>query len=299
MSAPDFKSGYVAIVGEPNVGKSTLLNALVGQKLSIVSRKPQTTRQRLLAIASTADHQIIFLDTPGLLEPRYQLHQYMVREIEQSLADADLVLLMVDAQRPETPDPALVKKLLAGHGPVFVIINKIDLVDKIRLLPVIDHWLKALNPAEIIPISALTIDGVALVRTAIVRALPVGPPFYPIDEVSEQPERFFVAELVREAIFEKMKKEIPYSCAVLVDPFITRGKKTYVKASIFVERPTQKGILIGSGGANLKMLGTLARTKIEEFLGYSVFLELWVGVKTDWKTDPKALEELGYHHGPN
>jgi GTP-binding protein Era len=290
----DFKSGYVAIIGEPNVGKSTLLNALLGQKLSIVSSKPQTTRQRVLGILTADDFQAIFLDTPGLLAPRYQLHQYMAREITQGLADADLVLVMVDATHPTTLDPDLLKKALAGCDRVFIIINKIDLVGKPHLLPVIDHWHRALPACEIIPISALAEDGVRLVRECVVRALPLGPPLYPPDEVSTQPERFFVAELVRETIFETMRKEIPYACAVQVPPFVTRGQKTFIRAEIFVERPTQKAILIGERGRNLKELGTRARAKIEEFLGYAVFLELWVGVKKDWKTDPKALKELGY-----
>jgi GTPase len=294
MTEQNYKSGYVAIIGEPNVGKSTLLNAFLKQKISIVSRKPQTTRQKILGILSEENYQIIFFDTPGLLEPRYQLHQYMVDEIKSGLTDADLVVLMVDVQHPYTLDIELVKKYLRGKETVFLVINKIDKVGKQTLLPIIEFWHKQMTFKEIIPICAVDTHDPEIVLKIVIEALPVGPPFYPPDMVSEQPERFFVAELIRETIFERTQEEIPYATAVQVEPFISRGKKTYIKANIFVERPTQRAIILGEQGRNIKQLGSLARVKIEKFLDCEVFLDMWVNVKKDWKKDFKAMAELGY-----
>ena len=294
--AQEYKSGYVAIIGEPNVGKSTLLNALLQQKISIVTPKPQTTRQRILGILSEEGYQIIFLDTPGLVKPHYQLHSFMLEEIRSSIQDADIVLLMVDAGHPYPAEIKEWEKNLQDHPNLVLALNKIDLVKKDELLPVIDHWKEQLAFREIVPIAALTGDGVDILREVLAKHLQPGPPFYPPEMVSEQPERFFVAELVRETLFSTMKQEIPYSCAVMVDPFKTRGKKVYIRATIFVERNTQKGILIGKNGANLKNVGAEARKKVEEFLEQEVFLDLWVKVNKDWKKDLKSLEKLGYRH---
>ena len=289
-----FKSGYVTIIGHPNVGKSTLLNVLLNRKISIVTPKPQTTRQRILGILSSEEYQIIFLDTPGILKPRYQLHRFMLEEIEKSLNDADLVILMIEANNPEKTDRKILKEILPSQKNLFLVINKIDKIAKLDLLPLIDEWKDYFNFQEIIPISALNRDGVDLLLKNILKFIPEGQPFYPPDMVAEQPGRFFVAELIRETIFEWMQQEIPYSTAVLVDPFQSRGKKLFIRAEIIVERPTQRAILIGKEGASLKQIGTIARQKIEEFLKQEIFLELWIRVSKNWKKDFKQLAKLGY-----
>jgi GTP-binding protein Era len=291
------KAGYVAIVGEPNVGKSTLLNALLNQKLSIVSARPQTTRQRVLGILSTDDAQVVFLDTPGLLQPKYLLHEKMVHSAHMALQDADIVLLLTEASRG-TELPPVVEQTVAGIGEdkkLVLVINKVDTVQRQAVLPVIEHFARSGKFADIIPISALKGENLPDLLKTIVQYLPEHPAFYPPDSVSEQPERFFAAELIREKIFELFREEVPYSAAVQIIDFKEREVgKTYVNADIIVERDSQKGILIGKGGAALKRIGQRARVDIEQMVGRPVFLELHVKVREKWRENEALLKRLGY-----
>jgi GTP-binding protein Era len=294
-----FRCGYVAIVGEPNVGKSTLMNGLIGQKLSIVTPKPQTTRHKVLGLLSTNDHQVIFLDTPGIIKPKYLLHEAMMAFASSALEDADIVLFMIDATDPKvgvdlTHEEAF-SKLKELHKPIFLVINKADVVNKVEILPVMEFYSRAFAFKEIFPISALKLEGTQELLKAIVSQLPIHSPYYPPDIVSGQDERFFVSEIIREKILEKYKQEIPYSTTVAIAEFKERGEgKTFISADIYVERDSQKGILIGKQGAALKQIGRWARKDIETFLQHTVFLELRVKVRKDWREDKEWLVRLGY-----
>jgi GTP-binding protein Era len=291
-----FRVGYVAILGRPNVGKSTLMNALLGQKLSIVSPKPQTTRHRILGILSGETFQIVFFDTPGLLDPRYKLQEVMLKSAERAAQDADEVLFMIEAL-PESHelDFQWLERLKILDKPSILAINKIDLVPKDQLLPLIDECHRRYQFREIVPISALKQDGIDILRDVLVRYLPEGSPLYPEDMLTDQPERFFVAEIIREKIFQRYGEEIPYSATVVIDEFKERpGAKDYIRASIYVEKPGQRKILIGKGGEALKRIGREAREEIEAFLGRPVFLELWVGVKEKWRQKESLLRQFGY-----
>ena len=285
------KCGYVAIVGPPNVGKSTLMNALVGERLSIVTPKPHTTRTRVLGIITDPNRQVqvIFLDTPGMvLEPKYRLQVAMTQHIDRSLEDADVVLAIFDCERP---DPAAVERtvnLVTAVGkPVVYVLNKIDtLMDG---EPDMSAY-----PEGTIPISGLKELNLPALGDAISAALPIGPYLYPEDTLADQPERFFVAELIRETIFEKMRKEIPYTTAVIIEEYVERQPKDFVRATILVDRDSQKGIVIGKGGAMLKTIGRISREKIETFLERGVYMELFVKVKKDWMKKDIDLRELGY-----
>jgi len=293
-----YKAGYVAIVGEPNVGKSTLLNVLLDQKISIVTDKPQTTRQRVLGILSREDAQIIFLDTPGLLKPKYLLHKEMVKHAESALADADIILVMNDISRKtELPQEVSMRILpLYKAKPVFLVINKVDKVNKEELLPIIQTFAQEGQFKEIIPISALKRDNLNAILKTIIKYLPEHKAFYPTDIVSEYPERFFVAEFIREKLFEKFREEIPYSTAVEIREFKERETgKTLINADILVERDSQKGIVIGKKGEALKEIGTEARREIENFLQHEIFLELHVKVREKWRENETIIRQLGYH----
>lgn len=292
-----FRAGYAAIVGEPNVGKSTLMNALLGQKISIVTSKPQTTRQRVLGILTTDEAQIIFLDTPGLLNPKYLLHETMVRSAHTALEDADLILLLTEIGRGTTlPDVVEdVLKTEVASKPLFLVINKVDTAPRDQVLPVIAHFAARKKFREIIPLSALKGENLDDLMKTVVRAMPVHPPLYPPDIVSESPERFFVAELIREAIFRQFHEEVPYSTAVEIAEFKEREVgKTFINADIIVERSSQKGILIGAKGAALKKVGQSSRRSIEQFLQRPVFLELHVKVRERWRDNKGWLRKLGY-----
>jgi GTPase len=293
-----YKAGYVAIVGEPNVGKSTLLNALLDQKISIVTNKPQTTRQRVLGILSRDDAQIIFLDTPGLLKPKYLLHTEMVRHAESALIDADIILVMTDASHEGKLSEEVDMRVapLCKTKPVFLVINKVDKINKIELLPVIKTIAQKNQFREIVPLSALKRDNLDALLTTILKYLPEHEPFYPKDIVSEYPERFFVAEFIREKLFEKFREEIPYSTAVEIREFKERKKgKTLINADILVERDSQKGIVIGKNGEALKEIGIEARKEIESFLQHEVFLELHIKVREKWRDNEMIIRQLGYH----
>jgi GTP-binding protein Era len=294
----NYKAGYVAIVGEPNVGKSTLLNVLLEQKISIVTKKPQTTRQRVLGILSREDAQIVFLDTPGLLKPKYLLHKEMVKSAESALAEADVVLVMTQTScGTELPIEVSERIIpLCKTKPVLLIINKADKINKAELLPVIETFAKQNYFKEIIPISALRHDNLDAVIQSLIKYLPTHEAFYPQDIISESPERFFVAEFIREQLFEKFSEEIPYSTAVEIREFKERATgKTLVSADIIVERDSQKGIVIGKKGEALKSVGTSARIQIEEFLQRPVFLELHVKVQEKWRENEAMLRQLGYN----
>ncbi len=291
------KAGYVAIVGEPNVGKSTLMNALLQQKISIVTRKPQTTRQRVLGILNREDAQIIFLDTPGLITPKYLLHHRMLQSAEMALRDADVILVMTEVSRGTELPPVVVNHVVKHYASkgLMLVINKVDTIDRRELLPMIDAFAQQGVFREIIPISALRNENLDDLMKTIVRELPEHEPFYPTDIVSEHPERFFVAEFVREKIFEHFRDEIPYSTAVTVREFKEREQgKTYIAADIIVERESQKGIIIGKNGEALKKVGLAARKEIELFLGRPVFLELFVKVGERWRQNEQWLKRLGY-----
>ena len=286
------KAGYAAIAGRPNVGKSTLLNAMLGTKLSIVSRKPQTTRQRVLGIDNGEGHQIIFLDTPGLLEPKYRMQTRMLKIARDSIQEADLLLFLLDVTEGlQEGDTAL----LATHThKAIIVLNKIDLVKKEFLLGFIAQVNAATGIDEIYPISALTGFGVEELRRGIIERLPADHAFYPPEAITDQPEQFFVAEIIREKIFEQYGAEIPYSTAVIIDDFIEKeGRKDVIRATIWVERDSQKAIIIGQGGGKLKSIGSQARKDIEAFLQRPVFLELWVKVKQKWRKNERDLQELG------
>jgi GTP-binding protein Era len=291
------KAGYVAIVGEPNVGKSTLLNALLDQKLSIVTSKPQTTRQRVLGILSTEESQIIFLDTPGLLRPQYLLHEKMLQSAEMALQDADIILVLTEVSRGDDL-PAPVEEALSpfvGKKKIVLVINKVDTIHREQVLPLIDHFARSEKFSDIVPVSALRRENLDELLRTITGDLPVHPPFYPPDVVSEQPERFFAAELIREKIFEQFREEIPYSTAVDIVEFKEREEgKTYINADIIVERESQKAILIGRGGAALKKVGQQARVDIEQFIGRPVYLDLHVKVREKWREKENWLKRLGY-----
>ena len=294
-----FKVGYVAIVGRPNVGKSTLLNNLLNFKISSVTRKPQTTRHQIRGILNEKDYQIIFLDTPGLLtQTQYKLHEAMQQAAYRSVKDADSVLFMISAK--SGPDDLDVKKLqgiLQLNHAVILAINKIDLITKDLILPTIDFYQRFEKLKTIVPISALKREGLDVLKQELVDLLPEGPPFYDTEQITDHPERFLVSEIVREKIFQRYGDEIPYATTVEVDEFKERNKsKDFIKATIYIERESQKGILIGKKGAALKELGKVARKEIEQVLGRSVFLELWVKVKEKWRQKERELKNFGYYN---
>ena len=295
----EFRSGYVAIIGEPNVGKSTLMNALIGQKISIVTPKPQTTRHKVLGIFTNDDCQIVFLDTPGLLKPKYRLHDAMMNAARAAINDADIVLLMIDAtmaKNTSAKEHNLEFSSLEGlNKTVYLLINKTDAVDKQELLPVIAEYAAQYSFKEVFPISALNKEGTNELLTWLSNDLPVHPPYYPSDSISEQSERFFVSEIIREKIFEKYREEIPYSTSVDIIEFIEeKGSKDHIHAEIYVERDSQKAILIGKKGLALKEIGQLARKDIEVLLGRPVFLRLFVKVREKWREDDNWIRRLGY-----
>ena len=291
----DFRVGYVAIIGKPNVGKSTLMNSLLGAKLSIVTPKPQTTRRRILGIKTGEDHQVIFLDTPGLLEPKYLLQKTMVQSVQESMGMADLIVWMADAASMTEQDTKIFELLKSIKQRKIAVINKVDLVEKGSLLPLIERLYGLALFEEIVPVSALKNDGLDRLFSLIQSRLPHGEPVYPPDVMSDEPERFFVSEIIRESVFMLYKEEIPYATTVQVEEFLERpGKKDYIRAVIFVEQDSQKGILIGKGGLALKRVGQKSRAAIEAFLERPVFLELFVKVKPKWRSEPGAMREFGY-----
>ena len=286
--------GYIALVGRPNAGKSTLFNAFLGERLSIVTPKPQTTRGRVLGILTRPQSQIIFLDTPGLLQPQYKLHETMEQQISLAARQADLLLLLLDASNPRDRSKLVRTFLQEREIPLVAVLNKTDLlppeqVEKERRTLCEEFALK-----DLLPISALEGDNVGALLDYLETRMPLGPKLYPDDMIAEQPERFFVAELIREAAFDHLDDELPYSISILIDEFEERTDKTYIKAVIYVERDSQKGIVIGRKGSRLHAIGRQARVQIEELLAASVYLDLWVKVRPNWRKKERDLKEFGY-----
>ena len=292
-----FRAGYVAILGRPNAGKSTLLNRLLGQKLAITTPRPQTTRHRILGIWNGEGAQIVFLDTPGIHEAKKALNVAMVRAAFSAMANADVLVLMVDAGRPAGPEEELLLgEVMKARAAIVLAINKVDAINKALLLPQIESWSRRIPGIPIVPISALTGDGVDRLLDEILARIPEGAPFYPPDQVTDQPERFFAAEIIREKIFQCTGEEIPYACAVTIEDWKEdpAGKRTTISAVIHVEKESQKAIVIGKGGAKLKEIGTSARLELEAFLEVKVHLALWVKVDKNWTRDEREVRHLGY-----
>ncbi len=293
------RSGVVAIAGRPNVGKSTLLNRMLGQKLSIVSHKAQTTRQQVLGILTEGDCQVAFIDTPGVMEPKTRLQELMVQASFKAVSGADLAVLLVDAADRGTPaDTPLLERLGQVDVPRLLAINKIDLVgEKEELLPLIAEYHRTGLFEAIVPLSALKGDGVERLLGEIRRRLPQGPFLYSPDQIATQPMRFFAAELIRETIFELLHDELPYASTVMVEDYKEREQgKIYISAVIYTERDSQKRIIIGKGGQQLKRIGQLSRVKIEEFIEAGVYLELWVKVRENWRRNEDFLNTSGFDH---
>ncbi|MBI5453245.1 MAG: GTPase Era [Deltaproteobacteria bacterium] len=291
-----FRSGFVSIIGRPNAGKSTLLNSILGEKVSIVSPKPQTTRNVIRGIKNIEDCQIVFLDTPGIHKGRGLLNEFMVKAALQSLRDVDAVIYLVEAGRISGDDRFIIEGLKKLDCPVILGINKIDTIDKREALPLIDTFSKLFTFKDIVPISALKGDGVDILLKIVSGLLPEGPKYFPDDILTDQPERFVVAEIVREKVFRFTHEEVPYSTAVAVERFEEKkgGSLVSISATITVERDSQKAIVIGKKGVMLKKIGTAAREDIEKLLGARVFLELFVRVQEEWTKKPGALKEFGY-----
>jgi len=291
------KSGFVALIGRPNAGKSTLINRLVGQKIAIMSDKPQTTRTRIRGVLTRDEGQAVFLDTPGLHKPRHRLGEYMVDVAEHSIRDVDLVVCVADAaDGSPASDQFVLDKIAAAQTPALLVLNKIDLIAKEKLLKLIAAY-SAMHPfLAIVPISAATGEQVEALVKLIYEQLPTGPYFYPEDVVTDHPERFIISELIREKVLLLTREEIPHSIAVGIEQLEFREDRNmlYVNAIIYTERDSQKAILIGKGGDMLKRVGSLARRDIENIFGSKVFLELWVKVKKDWRNQPHMLRTLGF-----
>lgn len=294
-AAAPHRCGFVAIAGLPNAGKSTLMNRFLREKVSIVSKKPQTTRTNVTTILSAPDYQVIFIDTPGILVPRYRMQEVMASWISAAVSDADCILLLVDAVAFKGTYPPSIQQFVEGmrNKPAVIGLNKIDLVKKPHLLPLMEATAALVPGAEIVPVSALKGEGTEELFDVLLRCLPVGPKLYPDDIISSEPERFFVSELIREAIFVTMEQEIPYATAVVIDHYEEKEKTTVITARILVEKPSQKPIIIGKGGATMKTIGTMARLGIEEFLGRPVYLDLHVIVRRDWRKKDSFLQEAG------
>ena len=295
MTKP-FKSGFVAIVGRPNVGKSTFMNYVLGQKIAIMSDKAQTTRNKIQGVYTKDDAQIVFLDTPGIHKPKHELGEFMVKSAYSALKEVDAVLFMVNVSEKRGPgDDFIIEKLKGIKTPIFLVLNKIDLVTPEVLLERVESYKDALDFAGVFPISVLQGNNVNELMEALINALPEGPQYYPADQITDHPEYFVVSELIREKILQLTQEEIPHSVAVTVDKMQKdEFDKVHVYANVIVERKSQKGIIIGKGGRLLKEIGTRARHDIEQLLGNKVYLELWVKVEKDWRKRKSNLQEYGY-----
>ncbi|WP_418541025.1 GTPase Era [Phascolarctobacterium faecium] len=290
-------SGFAAIVGRPNVGKSTLTNGLIGEKIAIMSDRPQTTRNKIMCIMNTDNAQIMFLDTPGIHKPQHKLGQYMVRAAESTLHEVDVVLFVVDvSEKRGAGEDYILEQLRRVKTPVILVANKIDkLADKGKLFGIIESYTKDFAFAAVVPVSALQDTEFPGLVSEITRYLPEGPAYFPDDMITDQPERIIAAEMIREKVLRSTRDDVPHSIAVEIDEFKVRDNDDiYIRANIFVERESQKGIVIGAKGSLLKKIGEQARRDIESLLGNKVFLDLWVKVKPDWRNKDKALKQFGY-----
>ncbi|MFV0530957.1 MAG: GTPase Era [Flavobacteriales bacterium] len=290
------KSGFVNIIGNPNVGKSTLMNHLVGERLSIITSKAQTTRHRILGIVSEEDYQIVFSDTPGVIKPAYEMQEGMMSFVRQAFQDADVLLYMVEIGDKILKDATFMHKIKTTDIPVLLLINKIDRSNQEKLIEEVTHWKETLPKAEIIPISALEGFNIETVKELIIERLPESPAFYPKEALTDKPERFFVNEAIREKILLNYKKEIPYSVEVETDLFKEDEKMIRIHANVYVERNSQKGIIIGHQGKMLKKTATEARLDLEKFFQKKIFLELFVKVNKDWRKNKKQLKRFGYEN---
>ncbi len=289
------RSGFVNIIGNPNVGKSTLMNALVGERLSIITSKAQTTRHRILGIVNGDDFQIVYSDTPGILKPNYKLQESMMKFVEGAVSDADVILYVTDTVEQDEERAAAILDRVARSGiPAIVVINKIDLTDQQKLEALVDRWHQKLPEAEIVPVSAKENFNLEALLRNILAHLPEGEPFYPKDTLTDKTLRFFASELIREQILLNYDKEIPYSCEIEIDAYKEEPTIDRISATIHVMRETQKGILIGHKGERLKKVGTAARKEMEEFLGKKVFLQLFVKVSDGWRDNERKLRQFGY-----
>ena len=291
-----YKSGFAAVIGRPNVGKSTLINSLIGQKIAIMSDKPQTTRNKILCVLTQPEAQVVFLDTPGIHKAKDKLGEYMVQAAENTLKEVDVILFVVDAtEKMGAGERYILERLEATKKPVLLVVNKLDLIDRQSVLPIIAGYTAKYPFAGVVPISAREEMNLDSLLTEIKQHLESGPQYYPEDMVTDQPERLIVAELVREKVLHLTREEIPHAIAVDVDEMSTRTNgDVYIRATIYVERDSQKGIVIGAKGTLLKKIGALARTDIENLLGSKVYLELWVKVKKDWRNRNNLLKEFGF-----
>jgi GTP-binding protein Era len=288
------KAGFVNIVGSPNVGKSTLMNRLVGENLSIINAKAQTTRHRIMGIVNAPEFQIVYSDTPGVLDPAYKLQEGMMKFVKTALQDADVLLLVTDIFENSLAHEATLEKIAAMEVPVIILINKVDLGDQEKLEERVEYWNKKIPRASIAPISALHNFNIDLIMDKIIKELPVAAPFFPKDELTDKPMKFFASEIVREKILTHFKQEIPYSCEVVVEEYKEEPRITRIRAEIRVARESQKKIVIGAGGSMIKRVGTDARIELEAFLNKKVFLDLYVKVDKDWRNDESKLKRFGY-----
>ena len=293
-----YKSGFISIIGRPNVGKSTFLNRVIGQKIAIMSDKPQTTRNKVQGVLTTDDSQMIFIDTPGIHKPKHKLGDFMLKVSKNTLREVDVIMFMVNAEQKLGKGDEFILEMLAGNPtPVFLVINKIDAIHPDELIGIIESYKERYDFAEIVPISALQGNNVENLLVTLEKYLPEGPQYYPADQVTDHPERFIISELIREKVLHLTREEIPHSIAVVIDK-IRRDEenedKIHVAATIIVERDSQKGIVIGKRGALLKEVGTRARKDIEMLLGSKVYLELWVKVQKDWRNKSTHLRDFGF-----
>ncbi|TWH48820.1 GTPase Era [Sporomusa sp. KB1] len=296
MNEENYKSGFVAVIGRPNVGKSTLMNNLIGQKVAIMSDKPQTTRNKIMGVLTQKDAQILFIDTPGMHKPKHKLGEYMLKEAEGSLRDVDVILFVVDVTAEMGAGERYILDNLANvRTPVILTVNKIDQIEKTKLFAIIEKYTAQFKFAAVVPISALDHTNFEELVSEIKSHLEPGPQYYPEDMITDQPERLVIAELIREKVLHLTKEEIPHAILVDIEEIVTRpNDNLYVRAVIYVERESQKGIVIGAGGRLLKDIGRLARGDIENLLGSKVYLDLWVKVKKDWRNRPNVLKSFGF-----
>ncbi len=290
----EHKAGYVNIIGNPNVGKSTLMNALIGQKLSIITPKAQTTRHRILGILNEKDYQIVFSDTPGVIEPAYKLQESMMNSVYSAFQDADVLIYMIEVGEKGLKDQKLFERLKKTEVPVLVLLNKIDLAEQDFVAKEMERWGAELPNAALLPISALNNFNMDVIKKKLVEMLPVSPPYYDKDAITDKSERFFIAEIIREKILKHYKKEIPYSVEIEVEEFFEEKEIIKIRAIIYVMRESQQGIIIGHKGLGLKRIGSEARRDIEKMLDKKVFLETPVKVKKNWRNDNRQLKKFGY-----
>lgn len=292
----EHKAGFISIIGNPNVGKSTLMNALIGKELSIITAKAQTTRHRILGIVNGADYQMVFSDTPGVIKPAYEMQNSMMNFVKEALVDADILVYMVTSEEAVLKDDKLFERIKKSKAPLFVLINKIDLSSQELVEETVAHWQSIFPKAKVCPISALTGFFIPELLSLLIELLPPSPPYFPKDQLTDKPERFFVNESIREQILQRYDKEIPYSVEVVTEEFHENSKIIKIRSVIMVERETQKGILIGHKGNALKQVGIGARKSLQDFFGKKIHLEIYVKVSKNWRSNSQQLKRFGYNN---